>query len=70
MANQEDAIVGTRGYRLRTEFFGFKEYHSSKAGRTLQQGREVIGLVWYLAVKNNHSSKAGRTLYQEREVTG
>ena len=43
VARQAETLhLGTRGYKFRT-VFSFKKIHCGKAGRTLHQGREVIG---------------------------
>ena len=55
---------------MRIVFFCFKEYHSDKAGKTLQQGRDVIDSRQYSASKKHQCGKVGKTLHEEGEVAG
>ena len=51
--SREETESGTRGYMLRTIFCCLRKIHCGKAGRTLHERREVIGLGQYFAIKDN-----------------
>ena len=61
VARQVGYCIKDKRLQVEESIFCFKEYHCSKPGKTLHEGREVIGSGQYSAIK--------KSLWQGRQDT-